>query len=88
MTKKYRIKANDKLFDDWLRVSASPHSKLGFQGAWIVQNDIELTGEELNDWYKETGRLIDATEEHFEQVINDLRALRERSVKYIKQLNE
>ncbi|MGG4105116.1 hypothetical protein AAXB25_14465 [Paenibacillus lautus] len=87
MTKKYSIKANERLFEDWVRVSASPHSKLGFHGAWIVQNDIELTGEELNEWYKETGRLIDATEEHFDQVISDLKALRERSVKYIKQLN-
>ncbi|WP_090739428.1 hypothetical protein [Paenibacillus sp. Mc5Re-14] len=88
MSKKYSIKANERLFEDWMRVSASPHSKLGLHGAWIVQNDMELTGQELNDWYKETGRLIETTEEHFEQVISDMKALRERSVKYIKQLNK
>lgn len=87
MSKQYSIKANERLFEDWMRASASPHSKLGLHGAWIVQNDMQLTGQELNDWYKETGLLIEATEEHFEQVINEMKSLRERSVKYIKKLN-
>lgn len=88
MSKQYKIKSNEKLFDDWMRVDASPHSKVSLYGASIVQNDMVLSGQELNEWYKETGRLIEATEEHFEQVISEMKELRERSVKYIQHSNK
>lgn len=88
MSKTYKIKSNGKLFEEWMRVSASPHSKLGLHGASVIQNDTELTTKQLNDWYKEVGMMIKATEEHFESVINEMNQLRIRTVNYITNLNK
>jgi hypothetical protein len=71
-----------------MRVSASPHSKLGLYAASIIQNDMECTRDELNDWYRETGKLIKETENHFESVIKQMEALRKKTVRYIKDVNE
>ena len=87
MTKNYKIKTNEQLFEDWLRVSTSLHTKLGNYGAAIVQNDMELSAEQLNEWYEYTGELIEETEQHFIEVIEELKELRKQTVQYIKQIN-
>lgn len=87
MSKSYKIKASEKLFNEWMRVSASPHSKIGFDTWTIVQNDMTLSGEELNEWYKRAGDQIEETEKHFAQVIEDMKAMRKRTVDYIKFTN-
>ncbi|EJW13972.1 hypothetical protein M5X02_31940 [Paenibacillus alvei] len=88
MSKLYRIKSNEKLFNEWMRVSASPHSKLGIDTWAIVQNDVEMTGNELNEWYKHAGKMIKETENHFAQVIEEMKKLRTRTVNYIKLEND
>lgn len=87
MSRRYQIKSSEKLFDQWMKVSASPHCKVGTETWGIVQNDTELTGEELNKWYKDTGKKIEATEIHFTEVIEELKAMRKRTVDYIKFTN-
>lgn len=88
MSKKYIIKSNQKLFDEWLATSASPTSKLGMYGAAIIQNDMEMTSDMLNEWYHHAGYLIDETEKEFAKVINKMRDLRTKTVKYINASNE
>lgn len=87
MSKEYIIKPNEKLFDEWMRVSASPHSKVSMETWSIVQNDMTLTGEQLNEWYKSTGKRIEETEKHFAEVIENLKLMRKRTVDYIKFMN-
>src|SRR5690606_18433908 len=87
ISKTYKIKGNEQLFEDWLRVSASPHTKLGNFGAAMVQNDIELSADQLNEWYEHCGELIAETEQHFTEVIEELKELRKQTVQYIKQIN-
>lgn len=87
ISKTYKIKSNEQLFEDWLRVSASPHTKLGNFGAAMVQNDSELTRDQLNEWYEYCGELIEETEKHFIEVIEELKELRKQTVQYIKQIN-
>lgn len=87
MSKVYKIRANEKLFNDWIKTSTIPHTKLGMLGASIVQNDMELSSEELNDWFEEVGESINETEIHFAEVINELRRLRQQTARYIKSIN-
>lgn len=75
------------MFDKWLSLAASPHSKLGKYAGSIVQNDMEIPSEELNKWFQECGELIDETEQHFAEVIVKMRELRNETVKYIKYIN-
>lgn len=70
-----------------MRVVSSPHTKIGMYGAYAVQNDMELTADQLNEWYEYSGELIRATEKHFEEVIKELERLRQQTVNYIKELN-
>lgn len=88
MSKIYKIKSNERLFNEWMRVSASPHSKVGMDTWVIVQNDMEMTGEQLNEWYKYTGKCIEETEKQFKQVIEELKKLRTQTVNYIKLEND
>lgn len=88
MAKKYIIKTNQKLFTEWMDTSASPTSLLGMYGAAIVQNDMEMTSEMLNEWYHHAGDLIDETEKEFAKVIEKMKDLRLRTVKYINSSNE
>ncbi|WP_256719478.1 hypothetical protein [Paenibacillus odorifer] len=71
-----------------MRVSASPHSKVGMDTWAIVQNDMEMTGEQLNEWYKRTGKSIEETEKQFRQVIEEMKKLRTQTVNYIKLEND
>lgn len=86
--KTYKIIADEKLFDRWFKLAASPHTKLGRYGASIVQNDMILSKDELNEWYEECGKLIDETEIDFKEVIEELKQLRKQTVEYIKKTNE
>lgn len=87
ITKTYIIKTNEQLFNEWMRVSTSPHTKLGMYGASMVQNDMELSREQMNEWYEYCGELIDETERHFTEVIEELKKLRQQTVQYIKKIN-
>lgn len=88
MSKLYKIKSNEKLFNEWMRVSASPNSKVGLETWAIVQNDMEMTGDELNEWYIYTTQLIHDTEAHFQEVLEDMKKLQKRTVDYIKTINK
>lgn len=88
MSKLYRIKSNEQLFNEWMRVSASPHSKVGLDTWSIIQNNMEMTGDELNEWHLRTTELIYETEVHFQEVLEDMRKLQKRTVNYIKSLNK
>lgn len=84
----YKIKANEKLFNEWMRVVASLHAKIGLYGADVVRNDMELSAEQLNEWYAYAGELIEETEKHFAEVVEELYKLRRQTVEYIRKLNE
>jgi hypothetical protein len=88
MSKLYKIQGNAKLFYEWMRVSASPHSKINISTWGIVQNDMVLSGDELNDWWIDSGKQIEKTEQHFKEIIEEMKELRDRTAKYIQQLNK
>ena len=82
----YYIKANERLFEQWMALEAKTNTVI--QGNIVLQNDITLTSEDLNDWYKLITFEIQETEKDFERIINDLYKLRDKTVNYIKNCSE
>lgn len=85
VSKTYKIVANEQMLEEWLRVSVGTMLKM--HGARILQNDMELTGGQLNDWYEHCGELIEETEQQFANVIKEMKRLRLDTVHYIKKIN-
>jgi hypothetical protein len=78
----YNIKSNKTLFDEWMKLKAKTNKKITAMS--IVQNDMETNSDELNEWYKTSLEEIRKVDEDFRQIVGDLLAIREKTLKYLK----
>jgi seryl-tRNA synthetase len=83
----YNIKSSEEIYVKWMKLVAKTNKKSS--SMFIMQNDMEATTEELNNWFKDSQEEIIKVDEDFKQIVSDLLALREETVKYIKaQINK
>lgn len=78
----YNIKSNEDLFDKWTKLVKKTSKKISPQN--IVQNDMEATSDQLNEWFKQSLEDIRKVDEDFKQIVADMLKLRQETVKYLK----
>lgn len=83
--KTYKIKSNEALHDRWLRAVSQTNTRIYPMD--VIKNDLELTSSDLNEWYMRTKEDIEEVRHEFGKIIDELMALRDETVKYIKSCN-
>jgi uncharacterized membrane-anchored protein YhcB (DUF1043 family) len=78
----YNIKSNKTIFDKWMKLSVKTSKKIA--SMFIVQNDMETNSDELNAWFKDSMEEIKKVDQDFRDIITDMLATREETVKYLK----
>jgi NACalpha-BTF3-like transcription factor len=79
--KTYKIKSDEHLFNKWMGEVSKTSNRIDF---FILQNDCELTSEQLNEWYKKITEQIKESQKDFAKTIKNLTDLRDLTVEYIK----
>jgi hypothetical protein len=69
------------MLNKWIKETSKTNVYVDFT---IMQNDCELTSEELNQWYKTTTEQIKNAQADFAKTIKNLLELRDLTVEYIK----
>lgn len=82
MIKVYKIRNGRILWEKWMVLAAKSNGVV--KPMAILQNEIELTPEEMNDWYKKTNKEIDDAEKHFKNLITEMRLTLAETVTHIK----
>lgn len=78
----YKLKANKDLFDRWTKLAKKTNKKITVMD--IVQNDMEVTNKQLNDWWKKSIDEIKKVDEDFKSIISELLSLRNETVQYLQ----
>jgi hypothetical protein len=82
----YKIKANEDLFYRWMKLQTK--TQLIVRGQDIVQNDMEMTAEQLNEWYKGLTADIESVRVDFKKTLEELDRLKAITIDYIKNGSE
>lgn len=79
----YKLKSNEKLFDEWSKLSKKTSKKIN-QNITIVQNDMEITTDQLKIYHADSLEEIRNVQKEFESIVQDMVKLREKTIEYLK----
>lgn len=82
-SKKYQIQTNQELFSAWMS-----YGKEFVCVADVIQNDMELSTEQLNEWFISTNTFLRKKQQHLTpQQMKHLLELRNQTIQHIKSIN-
>ena len=78
----YKVKSNKDLFDRWTKLSKKTSKRLNSMS--LIQNDMEVSKDELNKWYHESLEDIQKMDQDFRDTIQEMLNIRSETIKYFK----
>lgn len=79
----YKLKTNKALYDQWVKLSKKTSKKIP-ENMNIMQNDCEMTTDDIKKYHQESLDEIRKVDEEFKSIVQDMMKLREKTIEYLK----